>query len=571
MGIPLIDQSDTPAGDIVRRQLPITSVYDFLSSLRLALLDAGWSHDQEGDVSPNATLTFTGVPANNQTVTINGRTYTYKTTLTGAPDEVKIIASAAACAINLVDAVNDNEWNEGITYGAGTTPNADCSAELVGASAVTLTGHSVEDTGKPVSETLNNASFNWSYLGGSQRRLSSAVTPQGLQFAVSLEDGRTGSYILIRPQSVDGSIKCSIQSDTNCDTWAATLQYAPEVLATKFWFLIFYPTIVVGPGCGICGTLYLPEWQAPGQIQNAVKDSEQAISGATNASPVEVSITDHGFSTGEQVVISGVEGNTAANGTWYITVTGPGTFTLNGSSGNGNYSGGGSAIRSAAVFITQTGHGYSTGNQVYIDRSSSGGMTLNGSWVIEVIDLDSYRLRNSQSVQGSYDPDNPSIVAGPGQASQSFFMAWDNWGQNGGISGGNGHWRNASVGPFPLNDTRGGFRERGDGWVCYNGYAYFDNPDFDLQYYGVGSSLTRQWFGGRHWLADALLAWSVQGYNGTDPPEAVGWMFNTALAYVSLPLDSEMVDADGKKWKAYTNDAGTKNLALLYRIPDGYN
>jgi Ubiquitin-activating enzyme E1 FCCH domain len=50
----------------------------------------------------------------------------------------------------------------------------------------------------------------------------------------------------------------------------------------------------------------------------------------------------HFYSTGDSVTIRNVLGNTAANGTWTITVTGSTTFTLNGSTGNGAYISGGS-------------------------------------------------------------------------------------------------------------------------------------------------------------------------------------------------------------------------------------
>lgn len=64
------------------------------------------------------------------------------------------------------------------------------------------------------------------------------------------------------------------------------------------------------------------------------------ISSTTNATPIGVTSTAHGYSTGDTVNISGVTGGTAANGTWEITVTGPNTFTLDGSSGNGTGSSG---------------------------------------------------------------------------------------------------------------------------------------------------------------------------------------------------------------------------------------
>jgi hypothetical protein len=56
---------------------------------------------------------------------------------------------------------------------------------------------------------------------------------------------------------------------------------------------------------------------------------------STNTTPISVTRTAHGFSTGDTLVITNHLINTNANGTWEITVTGANTFTLNGSVGNG--------------------------------------------------------------------------------------------------------------------------------------------------------------------------------------------------------------------------------------------
>jgi len=58
----------------------------------------------------------------------------------------------------------------------------------------------------------------------------------------------------------------------------------------------------------------------------------KAITGATNANPISITCTGHGFVTGDLVVISGVLGNTNANGEYAITVVNANTFTLNGRS-----------------------------------------------------------------------------------------------------------------------------------------------------------------------------------------------------------------------------------------------
>lgn len=68
----------------------------------------------------------------------------------------------------------------------------------------------------------------------------------------------------------------------------------------------------------------------------------KAISGASNASPIVITIASHGYVTNDQVTITGVLGNTAANGSWFITVINANTFSLNGATGNGAYTSGGS-------------------------------------------------------------------------------------------------------------------------------------------------------------------------------------------------------------------------------------
>ncbi len=67
------------------------------------------------------------------------------------------------------------------------------------------------------------------------------------------------------------------------------------------------------------------------------------ITGASNTSPITITTTNTGvLSAGEQVTISGVGGNTAANGTFTISnITGT-SFDLNGTTGNGAYTSGGS-------------------------------------------------------------------------------------------------------------------------------------------------------------------------------------------------------------------------------------
>jgi hypothetical protein len=79
-------------------------------------------------------------------------------------------------------------------------------------------------------------------------------------------------------------------------------------------------TIVAGPG-----------WRNPGQ----------RITGATVSSPIVITANGHSLLTGDTVPVSGVQGNTGANGTWTVTRVDANNFSLNGSVPTGAYTSGG--------------------------------------------------------------------------------------------------------------------------------------------------------------------------------------------------------------------------------------
>jgi hypothetical protein len=95
-----------------------------------------------------------------------------------------------------------------------------------------------------------------------------------------------------------------------------------------------------------------------GWVTNTIKatlvdlnDYALAVTAATNASPIQITTgAAHGLTTGDEVTILGVTGNTAANNTagsprWRVTVVNTTQFTLNGSSGNGAYVSGGFVVK----------------------------------------------------------------------------------------------------------------------------------------------------------------------------------------------------------------------------------
>src|SRR5262249_15464332 len=69
-----------------------------------------------------------------------------------------------------------------------------------------------------------------------------------------------------------------------------------------------------------------------------------------NASPIVITTGSTAtLTTGATVNIVGVNGNTAANGTWTITVRNATQFALNGSTGNGAYTNGGFATPTSVL------------------------------------------------------------------------------------------------------------------------------------------------------------------------------------------------------------------------------
>jgi hypothetical protein len=83
-------------------------------------------------------------------------------------------------------------------------------------------------------------------------------------------------------------------------------------------------------------------------------DITDTVAAASNATPIVITTGATGIVTGDQVVIAGVTGNTAANGTFIITVLSPTTFELDGSAGNGAYVAGGTVFSPQQLNVSVT-------------------------------------------------------------------------------------------------------------------------------------------------------------------------------------------------------------------------
>jgi hypothetical protein len=84
--------------------------------------------------------------------------------------------------------------------------------------------------------------------------------------------------------------------------------------------------------------------------------SSGGVSGASNTAGQPITITSiaNGLADGSTVIVRGVQGNTAANGVWVISVVDADHFTLNNSSPNGTYTGGGTWVSPDDLFRVST-------------------------------------------------------------------------------------------------------------------------------------------------------------------------------------------------------------------------
>jgi hypothetical protein len=80
----------------------------------------------------------------------------------------------------------------------------------------------------------------------------------------------------------------------------------------------------------------------------------KSITGATNATPIQITCANHGYANNDYVAIINVGGNTNANGIWQITNVSTNTFDLVGSTGNATFTSGGSVrnINSNIIKLT---------------------------------------------------------------------------------------------------------------------------------------------------------------------------------------------------------------------------
>jgi hypothetical protein len=142
-------------------------------------------------------------------------------------------------------------------------------------------------------------------------------------------------------------------------------------------------------------------------LPGIARNNSRAITGATNANPVVITATAHGFATGDIVYIENVGGMTQINNrSFTVTNIGANSFSLNGENGitHGVYTSGGVATEAITAItqanpavVTAEGHGFIDGDEVYLENI--GGMTeLNGGrYIINQLTADTFELTGIDS------------------------------------------------------------------------------------------------------------------------------------------------------------------------------
>lgn len=131
-------------------------------------------------VKATQNLTFSGVAIANETVTINARVYTFKAAPALA-NEVLVGVTAAACAANLIAAINADPAQSGVAFGAGTAVHADVVAQQgATTSIVRIVAKTIGAAANALAttETLTNGAWGAATLAGGADSIG--VVPEGV-------------------------------------------------------------------------------------------------------------------------------------------------------------------------------------------------------------------------------------------------------------------------------------------------------------------------------------------------------------------------------------------------------
>jgi hypothetical protein len=331
------------AGSISYGTFPVDTTALILSGFNTHLTAAGMTDTAIGS---QAVGTFSGAGGNNGTITIGTQVYTLKTVINNAnAREILIGATATDTANNLAAAINGGAGS-GTLYSSATTAHPNVTASAA-SGVLTVTSTATGGGNFFALSIASSPQFTWqasatqSWGGGYKYEMP--ATPDGRSMVVYMQESNLASPVAdvrFRIESIDGSFVSNTVAQLTgvtetggmCVRAVAGRTLSLAACAHQFWWWLENDVSTIGTN-GIISCPYLPS-----HLQGI---NPADISAVTNASPIQITTSSpHGLTTGQTIFNSDFLGNTAANGSFTVTVTSSTVFTLDGSTGNGAWTSG---------------------------------------------------------------------------------------------------------------------------------------------------------------------------------------------------------------------------------------
>lgn len=283
---------------------------DIIIGLNNTLLAADWIEAET--VGSQVVFHINVMPSVNETLTVDGVTYTLKDTF-DAPNQVLHGATAAAIVSAIADAINDNEANEGVTYSTGTSAHPTLYADYLGDRDVAI----IMKTGGAgtfmFSTTIYSGSFDAAVSRFGGYKMKSGLNNAGHYFYLEFQDVNT--YIRIR--GYDDSLTGSW-----CYLYAGTSRYFEFLASEVHLFTCVQGGVDIVNEAFQAALLYIKPFALPVVISAVEDDGTGQVKVTTSAA--------HGMVTGDQVDIRYALG-LDINGYQNVTVVDVNHYILDGS------------------------------------------------------------------------------------------------------------------------------------------------------------------------------------------------------------------------------------------------
>jgi hypothetical protein len=193
-----------------------------------------------GSTKATGTITQAGQPSNNQTVTVNGQVYTFKTALTPAAGEVFIGATAAVTLVNLMNAMEDLGVRN-TNYGTGTVSISTMQVITATATVLTLEAYTGGTGGNALTLATNatNYTVSGATLTGGAGSDTAPTTPwtksfTGTNGAVFRQAAGNQFYMLINDQSPGAGLgkEARVFASEACTAYSATAASSTNLFPT---------------------------------------------------------------------------------------------------------------------------------------------------------------------------------------------------------------------------------------------------------------------------------------------------------------------------------------------------